>query len=74
EYAFHRIPGAISIPLGDLENRLNELDPDQEIQVVCRTGTRSDLACQLLSEKGFKHVKNVVPGMSGWTGPIEKNQ
>lgn len=74
EYAFHRIPGAISIPLVDLENRINELNPDQEIQVVCRTGTRSDMACQLLAEKGFKHVKNVVPGMSSWTGPTEKNQ
>ncbi|MCY9667541.1 sulfurtransferase TusA family protein [Paenibacillus alginolyticus] len=74
EYAFHRIPGAISIPLGDLENRMNELNPDHEIQVVCRTGTRSDMACQLLAEKGFKHVRNVVPGMSGWTGPTEKNQ
>lgn len=74
EYAFHRIPGAISIPLGDLEKRMNELNPDQELQVVCRTGTRSDMACRLLTEKGFKHVKNVVPGMSGWTGPIEKNQ
>lgn len=74
EYAFHRIPGAISIPLGDLENRINELDPDQEIQVVCRTGTRSDIACQLLMEKGFKHLKNVVPGMSKWTGSTESNQ
>lgn len=74
EHAFHRIPGAISIPLGDLENRINELNPDEEIQVVCRTGVRSDLACQLLAEKGFKHVKNVVPGMSGWTGPTEQNQ
>lgn len=74
EYAFNRIPGAISIPLGDLENRLSELNPEQEIYVVCRTGTRSDMACQLLSEKGFKNVKNVMPGMSGWTGPTEKNQ
>lgn len=74
EYAFNRIPGAISIPLGDLENRMGELNPDQEIYVVCRTGTRSDMACQLLAEKGFKNVKNVTPGMSGWTGPTEKNQ
>ncbi len=74
EYAFHRIPGAISIPLGDLENRINELNPDQEIQVVCRTGIRSDIACQLLTEKGFKHLKNVVPGMSEWIGLTEKNQ
>jgi len=73
EYAFNRIPGAVSIPLGELEERLGELNTEDDIHVVCRTGTRSDLACQLLSEKGFKNVKNVEPGMSGWSGPIEKN-
>jgi rhodanese-related sulfurtransferase/TusA-related sulfurtransferase len=66
EYAFKRIPTAISIPLGELESRLNELNPEDEINVVCRTGTRSDLACQLLVEKGFKKVKNVIPGMAEW--------
>ncbi|MDG0793936.1 sulfurtransferase TusA family protein [Cohnella ginsengisoli] len=73
ENVFNRIPGAISIPLGELENRINELKPDDDIHVICRTGTRSDLACQLLTEKGFKNVTNVEPGMSGWTGPTENN-
>ena len=73
EHAFSRIPGAKSIPLGQLEERLNELNPEEEIHVVCRTGTRSDMACQMLAEKGFKNVKNVLPGMSGWTGCIEKD-
>lgn len=72
EFAFNRIPGAISIPLGELENRLHELNIDDEILVLCRTGSRSDLACQLLAEKGFKDVKNVIAGMSSWIGPIEK--
>lgn len=73
EYAFHRIPGSHSIPLGELEDRLKELDPADAIHVICRTGRRSDYACQLLSEKGFIHVKNVVPGMSAWSGLTEKN-
>ncbi|GGG23101.1 sulfurtransferase TusA family protein [Paenibacillus abyssi] len=74
EYAFNRIPGAISIPLGELEERIQELNEEQDIHVVCRTGARSDLACQLLADKGFKNVRNVIPGMSGWTGPTESNQ
>lgn len=72
EYAFGRIPGAISMPLGELEGRISELSQDQEYIVVCRTGNRSDMACQLLSEKGFKKVKNTKPGMSEWLGSIEK--
>lgn len=72
EYAFGHIPGAISIPMGELETRLNQLNTENEIYVVCRTGNRSDLACQLLDEKGFKKLYNVLPGMSEWNGPMEK--
>lgn len=74
EYAFGHIPGAKLVPFGQLEEALEELKDlrDQEIYVVCRTGNRSDMACQILSEKGFAKVKNVVPGMSEWTGPVEQ--
>ncbi|MCF6093585.1 sulfurtransferase TusA family protein [Microaerobacter geothermalis] len=72
EYAFGHIPGAKCIPLGELEDRINELNQNDEIYVVCRTANRSDIAAKILAEKGYKHVKNVVPGMSEWTGPTEK--
>lgn len=68
EYAFKHIPNAVSIPLGELENRLNELNKEAEIYVVCRTGSRSDLAAQKLTEKGFTNVINVLPGMNQWFG------
>lgn len=67
EYAFGHIPGAVSIPLGQLEARMSELDPGQAYYLVCRTGVRSDLACRILSDQGFQHIKNVIPGMSEWT-------
>jgi rhodanese-related sulfurtransferase/TusA-related sulfurtransferase len=71
EYVFNHIPNAISIPLGELENHLNELDKEAEIFVVCRTGNRSDFAAQKLAENGFNKVFNVVPGMSEWTGKTD---
>lgn len=73
EFAFGHIPNAINIPLGELSNRLNELNQNDEIYVICRTGNRSDYACRFLSEHGFKNVKNVLPGMHQWDGPIEKH-
>lgn len=73
EYAFGHIPGTISIPLGDLEASSNILDPSSTIYCICRTGNRSDMACQLLAEKGFTSVYNVVPGMSEWTGATHTN-
>lgn len=68
EYAFSHIPEAISIPLGELEKRAGELNKEDRIYVICRSGTRSDLAAQRLKEKGFDNVFNVFPGMSDWQG------
>ncbi|MGY0692713.1 rhodanese-like domain-containing protein [Virgibacillus sp. FSP13] len=73
EFVFGHIPGAVNIPLGELEARLNEITKDKEIHVICRTGNRSDLAAQKLTKKGFNNVKNVVPGMAKWDGPTERN-
>lgn len=74
EYAFGHIPGAKLVPFGKLEETIKELNDvtDKEVYVVCRTGQRSDMACQILSGKGFTKVKNVLPGMSQWSGPTEK--
>ncbi|OLS35153.1 sulfurtransferase TusA family protein [Bacillus sp. MRMR6] len=68
EYVFNHIPNTISIPLGELENRLTDLNKEAEIYVVCRTGNRSDFAAQKLTENGFSKVVNVMPGMGEWTG------
>lgn len=71
EYAFGHVPGAISMPIGELEARMKELDMDHEIYVMCRTGTRSDMAAQTLVNAGYTKVYNVLPGMTGWTGELE---
>ena len=71
EFSSAHIPGAVLIPLGQLAERCNELDADEEIYVICRSGGRSNQACHILTENGFSQVYNVVPGMSEWTGPID---
>ncbi|OCS84720.1 sulfurtransferase TusA family protein [Caryophanon tenue] len=72
EYAFGHIPGAVSIPMGELAQRMNELQQDEAIYVICRTGTRSDMAAQQLAEAGFTNIKNVLPGMVGYEGELAK--
>lgn len=69
EYAFNHIPEALSVPLGELDSKAESIDKEKEIYVVCRTGSRSDLAARKLKAAGFKKVINVVPGMSEWDGP-----
>lgn len=73
EFAFGHIAGAKSIPMGELETRLSELDKEQEIYVICRTGKRSDMAAQKLASHGFTKVFNVLPGMTSWSGDLTKN-
>jgi len=72
EYAFGYVEGAKSLPMGDLENHLDELYENQEIYVICRSGKRSELAAQKLVEKGFKKVFNVLPGMGTWIGDLSR--
>lgn len=68
EFTLKHIPGSKHIPLGELENRLAELDLDEEIVVICQAGARSERACQLLVDKGAKNVKSVLSGISEWAG------
>lgn len=68
EFAFEHIPNAVSMPLGELDKRMDELNKQDKIYVICRTGTRSDMAAQKLAANGFTAIVNVVPGMSGWGG------
>lgn len=74
EYALGHIPHACSMPLGQLNDRLNEIPKDRPIYVICRTGIRSDLAAQQLTQQGITNVINVVPGMSEWTGEVDQKK
>ncbi len=53
EYAFNHIPNAISIPLGELEERRIELNKNDEIYIICRTGNRSDMCSTKAGRKGI---------------------
>jgi rhodanese-related sulfurtransferase len=60
--------GATLIPLGELPNRLNELEylKNQEIIIHCRSGARSNNAKMFLLDAGFTNVRNVLGGMLDW--------
>lgn len=70
EVAYGKIPGAQHIPLGELQDRVNEIKKDEEHVMVCRSGNRSGMATQFLNSMGFKAI-NMVGGMMNWTGELE---
>jgi rhodanese-related sulfurtransferase len=69
EVAAGKIPGAVNIPLGLLEFRLQELDKSKEYIMICRSGSRSGLATKFLESRGYK-VKNMNGGMMSWEGEM----
>lgn len=66
EIAIARFPGALEIPMHDVPARLAELDPKQEIFVLCHHGMRSAHVAAFLAEQGFARVGNVAGGIDAW--------
>ena len=54
EWAVGRIDGALHIPLGELDRRAHELDPDHLIVTVCRSGGRAAKAAEMLTGAGLR--------------------
>jgi rhodanese-related sulfurtransferase len=69
------ISGAISVPLSELESRLNELEEYRktEIIVICRSGNRSARATRFLKENGF-NVSNMKGGMLFWNKMLKSTE
>ncbi len=71
ELEISALPGAINIPLDDLPARLSELDLSRDIVILCKSGTRSTRALELLVEAGFRRVKNLKGGINAWAEEID---
>jgi sulfur-carrier protein adenylyltransferase/sulfurtransferase len=74
EFQINRIPGAELIPLGELPRRYAELDPDEELVVLCKMGGRSAKAADYLRSVGFKRVLNLKGGILEWVDKVDPTQ
>ncbi|RKH38779.1 molybdopterin-synthase adenylyltransferase MoeB [Corallococcus sicarius] len=76
EYAGGRLPGAVHIPRGYLELRIEEkAQRDEELVLYCAGGTRSALAARTLRELGYTRVASLAGGYNRWSDaafPVEK--
>ena len=71
EYAFCRIEGSVSIPLGELASRQTELPRDRPLVLVCHHGRRSQHAAMLLAGAGFSPVHNLQGGVEAWAAEVD---
>lgn len=60
------IIGSRLLPLPVLQQRSNELPKDRPIVCICRSGHRSQIACEMLAAAGFSDLNNLAGGMLAW--------
>ncbi len=70
EYEICNLGGQL-IPLGQLQERLSELDAGAEIVVHCKMGGRGQKAVEILRGAGFARVRNVAGGILAWIDEID---
>ena len=67
EYASVRAEGAVNIPLSEFVARTDEINPDQDIYLICKSGGRSAQAGEYLEQaRGWDNVINVAGGTTAW--------
>ncbi len=66
EFELGKIPGAINIHTGYLENNLDTIPKDKKVIVYCGSGDRSAIAASFLLKNGFKNVQNLNGGINKW--------
>ncbi len=71
EYEICCLEGATLIPLGQVPARLEELNREHDIVVMCRSGARSGKAAQYLAQKGFPKVRNLTGGILAWSDEVD---
>ena len=65
------VPGALWIPMDQIEGRLDELPRDRPLLVYCAAGARSAGVCEFLAQSAeFPDLLNLEAGLPAWPGPL----
>ncbi len=74
EWEISRIEGALSIPKGELPERVSELARARSLVVFCRAGSRSADAVRTLLDLGFDRVQSLKGGINAWAEQVDPSQ
>jgi rhodanese-related sulfurtransferase len=67
EVAICSLPGALHLPMDEIQDRLDELDPKRETVVMCHHGVRSLSVTVFLRGQGFRQVSSLTGGIDRWS-------
>jgi len=73
ELEISRLPNIKHIPMAQVAERVHELNPADEVVVICRSGGRSGQITRLLQQMGFRRVKNLAGGMNAYAQEVDPN-
>lgn len=71
EYQLCHIVGSKHIPMNEIPAAYKELNPNQEIVVICHHGLRSATVAEFLHQSGFTKVMNLAGGINAWAQEID---
>ena len=71
EIAYCQIDGSSWIPMREVQQRWDELDPAAEIVVICHHGVRSYHVANFLEHQAFSDVYNLSSGVDGWARQVD---
>ena len=63
--------GQLRIPTGQFVARMDEIDPEADVVVYCRSGGRSAQAVAVLLQRGYQRVTNLQGGVLGWREDVD---
>lgn len=64
------VPDVVHIPMGEVADRLGELERGREVVVLCRSGRRSLQVASFLQQNGFQAV-NLAGGILAWSRELD---
>ncbi len=73
ELALAEVGGATHMPMGQVPDRMSELDSDRAIVVMCHHGSRSATVAGFLLRNGFTQVLNLTGGIDAWARDLDPN-
>jgi rhodanese-related sulfurtransferase len=68
-----KVAGSVNIPMGEIPARVQELDPEQHIVVMCHRGIRSANVAVWLQRQGFERVQSMRGGIDRWSKEVDPN-
>ncbi len=71
EHAIARIEGAQLLPLSRFQEWVGNLNPDDEIVVMCHHGIRSAQVCAFLARSGYAKLHNLAGGIDRWAHEVD---